>query len=351
MQETTLTLTDPTPTTQPHLTFLDRAFSPLVKEERDLAFVRLSIWLTLVFLPLLVIMFLPGNFRWWMAPLYWALYAWYLGPFILMLHNTSHRVLYKKKYDLLNKYIPWVLGPMVGQSPGTYYAHHMGIHHADGNLPKDLSSTMPYQRDSFIDFMKYYLRFMVSYPQMISYFRRNKRFKMLRMLVVGEVFHIALILGLLYWNWRPALVAFVIPFFMTRFLLMAGNWTQHAFVDPDDPTNDYKTVITFINSPYNHRCFNDGYHLGHHLKANRHWLDMPDDFLQKKQTMIEAQSIVFTKLDYFMIFLLLMFKRHRFLTKFYVQLTPEDPLSDDEIVALFHKRLAKFSPEQLQQFM
>ena len=49
---------------------------------------------------------------------------------------------------------------------------------------------------------------------------------------------------------------------------------------------------------------------------------MPGDFLDKKQQMIDADSMVFEKLDYFMIWALLMLKRYRYLTKFVVQLDP-----------------------------
>lgn len=348
MSEATLVLTDPVVETQPKPNVLDRLFLPMMRDQRDLAFIRLALWLTIVFLPGVVYMFVPGNFRWWMAPIFWALYAWYLGPYILMLHNTSHRPLFKKQYSFLNNYIPWAIGPVLGMSPDTYYAHHMGIHHADGNVPPDLSTTMPYQRDSFIDFLKYYLSFMVSYPKLVQYFASRKRYKMLRMFLVGEIFYISLAIGLLFFNWAPAVVVFVVPFVVTRFMLMAGNWTQHAFVDPDNPKDDYGTVISFINSPYNHRCFNDGYHLGHHLKASRHWLDMPADFEDKKQKMIEAKSLVFTKVDYFYIFLLLMMKQYKRLTKYVVQLDPDNPMSEDEMIELFHKRLKKFDKETLE---
>ena len=345
-----LTITDPVydPSKKPGL--LGKLFLPLIRDERDLPFIRLSLWLTVLFIGMATILFWPGMFRWWMAPIYLAVYLWYLGPYTLMLHNVTHRTLFKKKYNILNKFIPWVIGPFLGHSPETYAAHHIGIHHADGNLPDDLSTTMPYQRDSLRDFLLYYLRFMVSYPQLFRYFITRKRYKMLRAFIVGESFFIALTAIMLYINWRAALVVFVIPFFMTRLLLMAGNWAQHAFVDPDDPTDDYKTVITFINSPYNHRCFNDGYHLGHHLKANRHWLEMPQDFLNKKQKMIEADSIVFTKLDYFIIFLMLMAKQYKLLAKYYVQLDPENPKSEEEIIALFKKRLRAFTPEELAKY-
>ena len=58
---------------------------------------------------------------------------------------------------------------------------------------------------------------------------------------------------------------------------MTGNWPQHAFVDHEDCTNDYRTVVSFMNSVYNRRGFNDGYHLTHHLKPSFHCLDMPSN--------------------------------------------------------------------------
>jgi fatty acid desaturase len=285
-----------------------------------------------------------------MAPIYWAVYLWFLGPFVLMLHNTCHRKLFKREYKTLNSYTPWVLGIFLGQPPESYFVHHIGMHHADGNLPDDLSSTMPYQRDSFIDWLKYVARFMfLGVPDLFVYMKRRGRDRLAWRLVRGELSFLVLAVLALLWNWRAALVVFVVPLVVTRVLLMMGNWTQHAFVDPDDPTNDFRTVVTFINSSYNHRCFNDGYHLGHHLKQDRHWLDMPADFLDKRQQMIENQSLVFQKIDYFVIFLLLMLKRYRTLAKYHVNLDPDNPLSEDEVVALMKRRLKKFEAARLEE--
>jgi hypothetical protein len=343
-----LTLTDPVhdPSRGPGL--LGRLFNPLLRDPRDLPFVRLSLLLTLIMGPAAVLLFIPGTFRWWMAPIYWGVYLWFLGPYTLMLHNTSHRPLFKRQYGLLNRYIPWVLGTLFGMSPGTYFAHHLGMHHVDGNLPADLSSTMKYQRDSFVDWLKYFLSFMTGHARLSAYYVRRGRNDMLRRFWVGEIFYLLLTVGMLAWSWQPAVVVLVFPLLMTRVMLMAGNWGQHAFVDPDDPTNDYRTVVTFINSPYNHRCFNDGYHLGHHLKPNRHWLEMPADFLDKKPEMIRQGSLVFRKLDYFQIWIMLMLKRHRALARYYVNLDPDNPLDEDQIVELFHRRLRRFEPGKLQ---
>ena len=343
-----ITITDPVPETQRSSGLIARMFGPLVRDERDLPFVRLSLLLTGTVVLLAVAMFVPGVFRWWLAPVYWALFFWFIGPFILMLHCTSHRILFKREYEILNKYIPWVLGVFLGQSPETYFVHHIGMHHTDGNLPDDLSTTMPYQRDSFADWLRYVGRFMfLGDVELYHYMMRRGRRRLAVRLVVGEVFHFTLMVAALLLHWRAALVVFVVPTFLLRVLLMMGNWAQHALVDPDDPTNDYRTVITFINSAYNHRCWNDGYHLGHHLKPNRHWLDMPADMLDKREQMIANRSLVFRKIDYFMIFLLLMFKRYRTLAKYHVDLDPGNPMSEDEVIALIKRRVKRFEPEQL----
>ncbi len=342
-----LAITDPMAARQAGL--LGKLFSPMLRDQRDLPFVRLSLLLSLLLLPVFALMFWPGAFRWWLALLYWPAYLWFLGPYVLMLHNTTHRPLFTRPFGLLNHYIPWVLGPLLGVSPETYRAHHMSMHHVEGNGPDDLSSTLAYQRDSFADFSKYYLSFLFGHFGLSRYWARRGRTRQLRRFWTGELFYLALTALALSYDWRPALVVFVLPLLFTRFMLMAGNWAQHAFVDPDDPSNDYRTVVSFINSPYNHRCFNDGYHLGHHLKANRHWLEMPAAFLAQQPEMVRQQSIVFRKLDYFMIFVLLMLKQHRVLARYFVNLDPDTPLDQETIIALIKHRLRKLSPAQLEQ--
>ena len=94
------------------------------------------------------LLFVPGGFRWWLAAVHFALFVHFLGPFVLMLHNTSHRSLFRKSWGWMNQYIPWVLGPFFGESPETYFAHHVGMHHPENNLEDDISSTLPYRRDS-----------------------------------------------------------------------------------------------------------------------------------------------------------------------------------------------------------
>ena len=35
----------------------------------------------------------------------------------------------------------------------------------------------------------------------------------------------------------------LVPFFVSTFALMFGNWSQHVFVDPDQPRNSYRRCV------------------------------------------------------------------------------------------------------------
>ncbi|MGE0788478.1 MAG: fatty acid desaturase [Sandaracinaceae bacterium] len=343
---------DPRPLTTPAKHgALSRFFLSLINDERDLPFVWLSIEMSVVIPVCAALFYVPGLLPLWVAPAYWALiFLVYLDRFTLMLHNTSHRRLFKRKFRVLNKWIPWLIGPFMGQSPETYYVHHITMHHSEGNLPNDLSTTMPYQRDSFFDWLKYFGRFFFGILiEMTMYQAKKKRWPLVRTQLVGELGFYALCIGLCFVNLYATLIVFVVPFVVIRILMMIGNWGQHAFVDPDEPNNDYKSSITCINSRYNRRAFNDGYHISHHLVANRHWLEHVPEFEENLDKYIENDAIIFEGLDFFLVSILLFFKRYDTLANHFVELR-ETPREKDEIIALMKRRLQKFSPEQLAAY-
>ena len=107
------------------------------------------------------------------------------------------------------------------------------------------------------------------------YLWRRKKTRLVRRVVIGELAWYAGVAGLLFYNWQATVVVSVVPFLLVRFLMMAGNWAQHAFIDGRDPSNPYKSSIVCVNSRYNRRCFNDGYHVEHHRRPALHWTDLP----------------------------------------------------------------------------
>ncbi len=346
-----LILSDPTYTSKAEHGALERFALRFIRDPRDLPFVWLTLQMTFVLIPAAVLLFWPGVFRWWMAPIYWAvLFGGFFDRYILMLHNTSHRPLWKREYNALKGYIPWVLGPLCGETPETYYIHHITMHHAEGNLPRDLSSTMKYQRDSVLGFLHYFFDFFfLSMYRIGRYQLGKKRPRLVFWMLIGEwSFYLAVAAGLAL-HLEATLTVFVIPFLLCRFLMMAGNWGQHAFVDASDPGSSYKSAITCINTRYNRRCFNDGYHISHHLVANRHWTDHPGELLENRDTYAKNDAIVFEGIDFFQVWLFLMLKRYDWLADRFVDLSDE-PRSKDEIIALLRARTQRIDvtrPEML----
>ncbi len=329
---------DPIHTTRPDPWLGERLVRKLLSDERDMPFVGLIARISLTVVPTGVALFVPGLFSLWLAALHIVLVIFFMGPFVLMLHNTSHRRFFNTRWSRLNLIIPWVLGPFFGESPDTFFAHHVGMHHAENNLRADLSSTIGYRRDSFIAFLHYFLRFFfVGIFELSGYFARKKRRTLLVRCVVGELSFLVGMGALLYFDWRATVAVFVAPFVITRFGMMAGNWAQHAFVDEASPECSYRNSITCIDSGYNRRCFNDGYHIGHHLKATMHWTDMPGDFLRNVGSYESERAIVFRGIDYFGVWLLLMLGRYDWLARRFVHLGAT-PRSNDEIVALLRSR-------------
>jgi fatty acid desaturase len=323
--------------------FLARALS----DPRDVVFLRLAAWITLVQLPFAALLLALGSFSWWLAVAYWALWGYFfLDRYILMLHCISHRPLFRGRARVLNAYLTVFLGVFCGETPETYFAHHVGMHHKESNGEADLSSTMPYQRDSFLHWLKYFASFFfVGFPSLVRYLRSVGRDRLARRVLVGEpAFWLLVALVGLLSGWQAAFVVFVVPVVVVRVLMMMGNWAQHAFVDPSDSANSYRNSISCINTRYNRRCFNDGYHIVHHLRPALHYTEMPAEFEANRARYGAADAIVFDGLDYFQVWLCLMTGRLERLARAFVRLPGAPERSDGEVIALLRSRLVPIPP-------
>lgn len=323
---------------------LSRWCKGALHEARDEVFIRLT--LKVIAIMSLAMLSLFGVLKW--APVsgyvqlaavavYVTLWAWYSAPVILMLHNTMHRPFIKRP-KWMNRAHPYVMSFFFGIPTG-YAEHHLGMHHVEDNTPDDLSSTQRYQRDSFLHFLHYFGRFfffiIIELP---LYLRRKRRFLMARRAVFGELGHAVVIGTALALDWRFGLVAFAFPTFAVRFLMMVGNWGQHAFLNTERKNDGLSNSITCINSGYNKRAFNDGYHIGHHMKANRHWTELPKDFMDNRERYAREGCIVFEGLDFFLVSILLWTGQWKVLARRYVRLDGQ-PKSDEEVIALLKSRV------------
>lgn len=262
--------------------------------------------------PVAVLLYMPiAAWLWWgISLLYFFLNNFvYKGPFGLMLHCTSHRPWFKKEFGMMNQYLPWFIGLFFGQSPKTYAFHHLGMHHRENNLEDDLSSTMKYQRDSFRDFMKYFLDFFfIGIISTANYFNKRNQKTLALKVLWGEIFFILLCVGLCFVNWPATFMVLILPYLMSRFVMMAGNWAQHSFIDARDPRNHYKSSISCINVPYNKKCWNDGYHISHHIMPSMHWTKHPEHLRDNVDDYAKNGALVFDGMDFLFVWINLMKK-------------------------------------------
>jgi len=218
----------------------------------------------------------------------------YQGRFTLMLHATSHRPPFKREHAWMNGLLPWGLGPLFGHSPNSFFVHHIGMHHPENNLQDDLSSTMAYRRDKFSHWLHYWARFFfVGYIHLFRYLRHRGRTRFARQFVVGELSWLAFLVVMMWLDPVATSVVFLGPFLLIRFFMMTGNWSQHAFVDVDDGGNAYRNSTCLVNVRYNHICYNDGYHIVHHLKPALHYTEMATWFWDRIDEFGAQDAIVF----------------------------------------------------------
>lgn len=317
---------------------------------RDEVFVHLSLKVTAVMSAAMVGLFvalhrasLPAPFALAAVAAYLGLWGWYSAPVILMLHNTMHRPFIRRP-RWLNRVHAYLMSFLFGIPTG-YAEHHLGMHHVEDNMELDLSSTRRYRRDSFLHFLVYFGRFFfLIIVELPLYLLRKRRRTMAWRALGGEIAHLAIIAGAMALDLRFGLVAFALPTFAVRFLMMAGNWGQHAFLNAARENDGIANSISCVNSGYNRRAFNDGYHIGHHLKANRHWTEMPADLRANAERYGREGAIVFDGLDFFLVSLLLWTGRWGVLARRYVRLDGV-PRSDDEVVAMLKARVLPLPAE------
>ncbi|MCX2481507.1 fatty acid desaturase [Pedobacter sp. MC2016-15] len=345
MQHTPSNLTDPGFIKPQKYNRLDKFFLRLIRDERDLPFIYFSFNIIFFLIPYALILFsnLLTGWYWLAAAVIYMVInaALFIGRFALMFHSTAHRTLFKKQYNYLNYVLPYVVAPFFGHMADTYYAHHIGMHHAENNLEEDESSTMSYQRDSLRSFLLYLFMFMIrGIYDLAAYFKRKNRKKLMYSAVRGEILFIIFCIILSCFNWPTTFCVFIFTYFFYRLIAMLGNWAQHAFIDPGDPGNAYKNSMTCINSRYNWQCWNDGYHISHHLKPTMHWTEHPAYFEKTIDKYINHNAVVFSKIDIMMVAVLLLAKRYDVLARNFVNIGNRFS-SEEEVITFLKERTAK----------
>ena len=135
------TLTDPVYTEPEKFTRYEKFWLKYINDKRDLPFIHLLTAIHIFVIPAAIILYTPllQGWYWWLLyiPYFYVSQMYFKGRFGLMLHCISHRKLFKKGYTWLYNYVIWFVCPFFGHTPETYFAHHMGMHHVENNMPQE----------------------------------------------------------------------------------------------------------------------------------------------------------------------------------------------------------------------
>lgn len=308
-------ITDPQYVPKQEYTAYERFWLKFMVDERDLPFIHLLTKIHLIVIPWAFLFFTPlfQGWVWWLMyiPYAYVAQSYFKGRFGLMYHCMCHRRIFKKGSEWLQKWTTWVVCPFFGNTPETYFAHHIAMHHVENNMEADASSTLEYRRDSPIDFIRYFMRFLfLGFVQTFLYFFTRKRKHFYMRLTFGEFAFYMICVGLSFISFKATLMIFIIPVIYARFIMAMGNWTQHSFINKEDPDCHFSSVYNCINNVYNKNCWNDGYHSIHHLNPGLHYTDIPSTFLKNKDNFVKHKTFIFDGIHYLHIFVWLMTKNY-----------------------------------------
>jgi hypothetical protein len=334
------------------LPFLADTLKSKLRDERDLPLVWLQLNIVTMLLPAAVLIFwvnmnVESSLICFLCGVaYFVLLVIFEERFILMLHFSSHRAIYKN--PILHDLMVWALPPFFGIPPGTvYHSHHVIMHHIENNHGMDISSTEMYQRDNLLHFLMYWIRFAVFIAvEVPAYSAKTKRWFYFWQSLAGIAFWACTIYflktqvspGGTFW-------VFVFPHIFSMTAMAFGNWSQHIFVDPDRPMSNYTLTYNCMDTPGNQTTFNDGYHIVHHLNARLHWTEMPKYFHDTREKHFQGGAITFRGTHFFDVGIMVMTGQLHKLAQHYVHLgKKEEAPTLDEVVEIFKKRLLPVDP-------
>jgi len=154
---------------------------------------------------------------------------------------------------------------------------------------------MDVDRTKFSSYILYLPRFFLYWTgwSPLVLFMKRQEYAFAKDLFFGMAYYYGV--GAVIWfgvGWSFCLAFFVYPLFEAIAFLGAIAYLWHAFIQPDDPENQYINSVTILNGKDN--VFNEDYHVVHHHAPHVHWSEMPKYYEETKDKYAACKATIFT---------------------------------------------------------
>jgi len=204
----------------------DYCVKTFMKDPRDVIMISLILNILFSVVPLTVLLFLYPSHMLGLTICVFKFAMW-MQRFILMMHYSEHRQMFKQHYHKLGKHLlNVIICPFIGIPPGLYRLHHVVMHHIENNVfDEDLSSTEPYQRDNFFHFLIYFYRYWTHLYFLPMYAIKKERYELAFTAFSGAFVWISTIAIGLKYHYIFTLYTLLVPGIFCGFLMMFGNFS------------------------------------------------------------------------------------------------------------------------------
>jgi len=214
----------------------------------------------------------------------------------VLVHKEGHdrKGFFKGPWTAINQLSGLWTGLFYGTIPFHYATAHNKIHHRWHNDVDDVHTNIDLDRTVFFSYVLYLPRFFFYWTgasPMILFLKR-KEYGLAWDLGKGMIYYYGIGALLAYYvGLSFALAYWLYPLLESLTFLGMIAYIWHAFVETEDPTNQYINSVTILNGGDN--VWNEDYHVVHHHALTTHWTDAPAHYEANKAKYQEVQATIF----------------------------------------------------------